>query len=844
MNQRNKKRCFLIPELLLVLLLFPVLSRAVTLRVATYNVETIGAQGTAQYNNLKSVINRVCADIVLIQELNNTSDITNLSDLAADTGYAYHEHADISGTMSGDLRNACMSHYQILSFESWSSVEISGDSNANDITRDIFQCRISLPESEHLGVITVHLKSRSQYPEPTPYPDRFRRQIEVIRLCDVIDEYQTDYPQDMLIVTGDWNENYNDGPFGSNSWSSVPSGMPPSYQLGSDISFPVVYEPFQCVMDKGLTMCDATWEDTTGSYGTRTSNRRLDYIFYSTNDFSLLEDEVYKSDRDNGIDDSPPGNFMTLCGTPLPSSTSEDASDHYTVLADLEYNPEPTPTALPGGALLITEVLANPSGTEPDAEWVEIYNCSSSVVDISGYILTDEEEYPAVGNEGAVRFPSGSTIDPYSTVTIANSGSTFQTTYGFAPDFEINDTGAVTDMQAVSGFNSFGLANSGDEAGLFDASDRFIDSCEWGSSAPAWASQRHSAGSNGQSLERCPSCTDTDDCSSDFQTHSSDGDPGDVCDPVSETPTPQPPTQTPVPTHTPTPAPTSGPGSVLITEVLYDASGYTEPDAEWIELKNCGSGVVDISGFTLTDSANYPATGSEGAIRFPAGAAIQPGQVLVIANLGETFQQMFGTLPDYEMNASDPPLGIPQMDAVSGFSVPGLSNTSDELALFDSSDAVVDSCEWGSGAAIWATARHSDVSAGNSLERCPSCTDTDDCSTDFQSHSGNGDPGQVCDAATPTPQPPTPTPQPPTPTPQPPTPQPPTPTPQPPTNTPSVTPTGTPTATPTGTPTATPTGSLPPLPTTDFRGLLVIILLMTFVIFISALGTGSRSHRK
>ncbi|MCH7703454.1 MAG: hypothetical protein IID37_17395, partial [Planctomycetes bacterium] len=68
-----------------------------------------------------------------------------------------------------------------------------------------------------------------------------------------------------------------------------------------------------------------------GSDGTRpASGRRLDYIFVSRALFDLgPQAEVYDS-ADEGLPDG-----LEKCGEPLDAGTSEDASDHFLVFADL-----------------------------------------------------------------------------------------------------------------------------------------------------------------------------------------------------------------------------------------------------------------------------------------------------------------------------------------------------------------------------------------------------------------------------------------------------------------------------------------------------------------------------
>jgi hypothetical protein len=97
---------------------------------------------------------------------------------------------------------------------------------------------------------------------------------------------------------------------------------------------------------------------------------------------------------------------------------------------------------------------------------------------------------------------------------------------------------------------------------------------------------------------------------------------------------------------------------LLITEIVTRPGG-----AEMIEIVNPTAQDVDLSGYWLSDSHLYysvvwgtfaTASGSDFAARFPDGAAIAPGQYVVIA-LGnasggtQSFAATYGRLPDFEL---------------------------------------------------------------------------------------------------------------------------------------------------------------------------------------------------
>ncbi|MBI4879492.1 MAG: endonuclease/exonuclease/phosphatase family protein [Planctomycetes bacterium] len=307
----------------------PPLAATGALRVATYNVEELN-YGTSGFTALVSILKRVDADVVLLQEV-KTSEVALAATLANAAGYAHYQVASVSGTLSGDLRCAVLSRHPIAQAVSWSAAAISGDPQANDICRDILQVEIDAAEAcAPVAVFTFHLKSGSTT------TDDFRRAVEILRLKEVVESYAASHPSATFFLGGDANEDLADGPFGQ-TFTSLPGGLPPTYDLGNDVSFPVVYDPFTTISSiggLGLLAVDATQEDCATCYATRpSSGRRLDYVWkrFST---TLLGDEVYASPVDNGADEAPLGNYLYKWGSPLASNTCSLASDHYPVFTD------------------------------------------------------------------------------------------------------------------------------------------------------------------------------------------------------------------------------------------------------------------------------------------------------------------------------------------------------------------------------------------------------------------------------------------------------------------------------------------------------------------------------
>jgi hypothetical protein len=169
------------------------------------------------------------------------------------------------------------------------------------------------------------------------------------------------------------------------------------------------------------------------------------------------------------------------------------------------------------GALLITEFMPDPSGTDAEREWVEIYNSGTTTIDLTNYKIGDEEAAPLDGpnGEGMFYFPAGATIAPGQVFTIANTSTGFTSLYnGLKPTFEFNnlqsvagDTDvAVPDMIRYADWATgpFSLSNENDQVALVDPEDNIIDRADHGNASGTWPK----LGAN-QSYERVPADQDT-----------------------------------------------------------------------------------------------------------------------------------------------------------------------------------------------------------------------------------------------------------------------------------------------------------------------------------------------
>ena len=469
---------------------------------------------------------------------------------------------------------------------------------------------------------------------------------------------------------------------------------------------------------------------------------------------------------------------IALTSLAHPSGTTPGPYLALAIKAPLTPSLTPTQTSTPPyGILLISEVMVRPAGSEPDGEWVELYNSAGATINLSLYKLGDEET--SGQGEGMLQFPTGASLAPGQVIIIANKAANFQAAYGFKPDYEMTASNpSVPDMLKYHSWASgnVSLVNTGDEVLVLDGADNVVDSLSWGDSS--WAFYPACpAPSPAWTLERYPAYLDTD-TSTDWRqqpspapgvvdltpptstptltptrtasptatssptithtpslTHSQTGTPTHT--PV-YTPTPIPtqttihtftPAVTPTPTETieptltltPTKTPTPTDGWLLISEVLYDPAG-TEPDSEWIELYNAGGAAIDLSNYKVGDE--IAPSGSEGMYQFPISATIDSGQVIIIADRADVFTNTYGFYPDYELIESD--ANVPNLSKYMywAWGVVNLGNPGDEVLVLDGSDNFVDAVSWGDS--DWAFNPACPVVAkSHSIERNPANVDTD-----------------------------------------------------------------------------------------------------------------------
>ena len=141
--------------------------------------------------------------------------------------------------------------------------------------------------------------------------------------------------------------------------------------------------------------------------------------------------------------------------------------------------------------LLISEVLYDPLGTEPNEEWIEIFNNASSPIELTDWTISDNMSTDVISP--TVTIPVGGCI-------VIAASEDFYTSY---PDF----TGAIVFI--ADGKLGNGLGNAGDRLILKDDEGTVIDQMSYGTDTTAFDPACLGVAA-GHSLERSPANVDTD----------------------------------------------------------------------------------------------------------------------------------------------------------------------------------------------------------------------------------------------------------------------------------------------------------------------------------------------
>ena len=389
------------------------LARAVSVRLATFNVLFgVGAPGSTEYEAVRSILQRTGPDVIAFEELLDT-DYDNWITLAAELGYSHLAYGPSFGPLTGSQRLGFMSRYPITQ-----AYELQEFPGATELTRYPLRVTIQVPGALNpFFVYAVHLKASSGS------VNQFRRGIEARRILSNLVAYAASNPLDTeYAILGDFNEDVSVSQ--TAQFAALPSGLPASYQLGADVTFPVPYKlfPTDRFAEGGLAPIHPFQEDTAVDATYWSSGGRLDYLLFSADirnsAYGPPRGEIYYSIHDDGVGGLP------KYGAPLPSETSSNASDHLLVFADFNLI-DALPCVNP--VVFLSEVVNRTPA--PGANFIELHNPGTAALSISNYSVV-------VYVDGSVpsSIPLAGTLGPGGSWVIAADAPAFSGAYGRAPD--------------------------------------------------------------------------------------------------------------------------------------------------------------------------------------------------------------------------------------------------------------------------------------------------------------------------------------------------------------------------------------------------------------------------
>ncbi|MFQ5398308.1 MAG: lamin tail domain-containing protein [Anaerolineae bacterium] len=316
------------------------------------------------------------------------------------------------------------------------------------------------------------------------------------------------------------------------------------------------------------------------------------------------------------------------------------------------------------GDVVINEIMQNPSAVSDSAgEWFELYNTTSSDIDINAWTIKDNDfNSHVINNGGPLIIPAGGyLVLGNNTNTATNGGVNVAYSYG----------------------SNWYLSNSSDEVVLLDNTSTEIDRVEYDNGAtfpdPAGASMalRDPSLDNNIGANWCTSSTT-------FGAGDS-GTPGSANDCPAAPPPPPPPST-----------------ELIINELLADPAAGLTGDAngdgtrngsqdEFVEIVNNSSSGIDISGWTLADGFKVRHT-------FPAGTIIPSACSIVVFG---------GGTPTGDFGAS-----LVQTATTGSL---GLNNGGDTLTLNDGSSDVAFYTYHGEGGDNQSLTRDPDVTGPGPL---------------------------------------------------------------------------------------------------------------------------------
>lgn len=352
------------------------------------------------------------------------------------------------------------------------------------------------------------------------------------------------------------------------------------------------------------------------------------------------------------------------------------------------------------GEVIFSEIMANPSLSEGDSEWVELHNTTQVELDVGGLVFKDAAGAHMI--DGSLKIPA------QGYVALALSGDTAKNG-GFVPAYVYDTVSLLNGGEALAlelgdgtlidsvDYSAGGFPSAGNgEAIQLDPAALMVSGADLANDAGAnWCiptstlSGSGDKGTPGAMNDPCapppPVCGDgqvdvPEECD-DGNTDDGDGCSKDCKNEVAGVPK-QP----------------DASGQLIITEVMFDSDAVGDVSGEWFEVYNATDGALDLSGITIADGGNAHVIG------LPGGATV----VLAAKSYAVLARE-----PDSAKNGGV--VALYGYDAVIGLAT-------DDLLTLTAADGstVLDVVAWDAGKAGWP-----DIVAGEAMQLSADKLDSD-----------------------------------------------------------------------------------------------------------------------
>jgi hypothetical protein len=366
----------------------------------------------------------------------------------------------------------------------------------------------------------------------------------------------------------------------------------------------------------------------------------------------VIDTVIYGPDNSAGFQDDDglvtssvapdPSYDMSLARIPDGSDTNDSGVDFKLIISPTmgSANVDPCGSAAAAAAgLVINEFIPNPASTDTGFEWVELYNGSSSTLDLSGWVL----------NTGTTSFskpgviPVGTQISPGGFLVIGQTETSIPEVDVAAPGFSLGNAGSA---------NADGLRLEDCDGVVVDTVIYGDDNTgdQWVDDTGAVSTSLAPSPKEGMSIARVDDGVDTDLSAVDFEIPSY---------------------STPGESNAAAPTTCGGPTSgIVVNEFVSNPVGSdTEVMGEWVEIFHGGTEDIDLEGWAFqvaTSSFSTKYTWEEPTL-------MMPGDFILIGDEA-----------------------VPNADIVLSLSLPNASSNSDALRIVDCRGFAADTVVYGS----------------------------------------------------------------------------------------------------------------------------------------------------